>query len=94
MSLTNTQFDTVMRYYEEVRERNRYEQNCRTEEIYRKIPEIMSLDDQVAVRSRTDTAAAASTALLPICSMVLRLSVRYWRQSSSGAFLSDGILIQ
>ena len=51
MSLTNTQFDTVMRYYEEVRERNRYEQNCRTEEIYRKIPEIMSLDDQVAVRS-------------------------------------------
>ena len=51
MALSNVQYDAVMRHYDEVRERRRYEQTLHTERIYREIPEMMSLDDEIASRS-------------------------------------------
>ncbi|MDO5702054.1 MAG: ATP-binding protein [Lachnospiraceae bacterium] len=51
MSLTNAQYDAVMRYYDDLRERHRYEQDLRIREISRTVPEIAALDDEIAVRS-------------------------------------------
>ena len=51
MSLSNAQFDAVMRHYDEIREQKRHEQNARTEEVYGAIPEILHLDDEIAARS-------------------------------------------
>ena len=51
MPLTNTQFDAVMRRYDEIRERNRYELQQRTAEAFREIPELISLSDETAARS-------------------------------------------
>lgn len=51
MSLNNSQYDAVMRHYDEVRERHRHAQEERISQIYREIPEIRTLDDQVASES-------------------------------------------
>lgn len=51
MSLDNSQYDAVMRHYEEVRERHRHEQEERIARIYREIPEVRELDDRVASES-------------------------------------------
>ncbi len=51
MALSNIEYDAVMRRYDEVREKNRLLQMQRTQEIYREIPEMMSLDDEIAARS-------------------------------------------
>lgn len=44
MALKNSQYDAVMRHYDEIRDRNRRRLEERTEEIYRKIPEMEKLD--------------------------------------------------
>ncbi|MDO4621029.1 MAG: ATP-binding protein [Lachnospiraceae bacterium] len=51
MALSNSQYDAVMRRYDEIRERNRYALNGRTERVYAEIPQIMHLDDETAYRS-------------------------------------------
>ncbi len=51
MSLDNSQYDAIMRHYEEVRERHRHEQEERIARIYREIPEVKELDDRVASES-------------------------------------------
>ncbi len=48
MSLTNAQYDAVMRRYDAIRERSRYELNERTEEVYAAIPGMALLDEQTA----------------------------------------------
>ena len=59
MNLLNTQYDQIMRHYDQLRERNRIETDARTEEIYRKIPEIRALDQRVA-----SVSAAAARAMI------------------------------
>lgn len=51
MSLTNAQYDAVMRHYDDVRERHRYEQDLRIREIYRTVPEVREYEDEIAARS-------------------------------------------
>lgn len=51
MPLTNSQYDAVMRRYDDLREQKRYEQNERTREVYRRIREMPALDDEIARRS-------------------------------------------
>lgn len=51
MALTNTQYDAVMRHYDEIREAHRHEQREHLAEIYQKIPEIKALDDEVSTLS-------------------------------------------
>ena len=51
MPLTNTQFDAVMRRYDEIREENRHRETLRTEQVYREIHEMIPLDDEIASRS-------------------------------------------
>ncbi|MCH4039539.1 MAG: ATP-binding protein [Lachnospiraceae bacterium] len=48
MALGNSQYDAVMRRYDEIRERHRHEQSDRIEEISRVIPEIKQLNDEAA----------------------------------------------
>jgi DNA replication protein DnaC len=48
MALTNAQYQIVMREYEQQQLKNRHEQEARIAEIYENIPQIRSLDEQVA----------------------------------------------
>ncbi|MBP5298039.1 MAG: ATP-binding protein [Lachnospiraceae bacterium] len=48
MSLTNQQYESIMRGYERTRDLNRDLETARREEIYKKIPEYLSLDQSVA----------------------------------------------
>lgn len=48
MALTNSQYDSIMRMYNERRLNNRYEQEQRILEVYNAIPELSGLDNQVA----------------------------------------------
>lgn len=55
MSLNNIQYDAIMRHYEEIREQHRHEQEERIARIYREIPEIRQIDEQVAAESVSST---------------------------------------
>ncbi len=48
MALLNSQYDTIMRHYDEIRDRHRSELDARILEISRTIPEISKLDQEVA----------------------------------------------
>ncbi len=48
MALENSQYDAIMRHYEEIRTRKREELDERTARIYAEIPELKALDDKVA----------------------------------------------
>ena len=51
MQLTNEQYDAVMRRYDEIRDRKRYEQEQRKRHAYTVIPELAALEDEVTDRS-------------------------------------------
>ncbi len=51
MALKNSDYDAVMRHYDEIREKHLRERDRRTAEVYRNIPEISRLDDETASRS-------------------------------------------
>lgn len=48
MPLTNTQYDTLMREYNQKQIRNHHEVLKRQEEVYHRIPELTALDEQVS----------------------------------------------
>ena len=48
MALQNSQFDAIMRHYDEIRENHRRELDDRKNEVYEKSPEIRRLDDEVS----------------------------------------------
>ena len=48
MALTNAQYDTVMRSYDEIREKHRHELNERTQKLYNEIPELLTLQNRTA----------------------------------------------
>lgn len=48
MSLSNSQFDAIMRTYQQQQLQNRHEQESRIAEVYNKIPAIKELDDSIS----------------------------------------------
>ncbi len=48
MSLTNTQYNEIIREYEQLRLKNIHELDNRTAEIYEKIPEIARINDEIS----------------------------------------------
>ena len=48
MALSNSQFDAIMRVYNQRQFRNKREQDERIREIYEKIPQIEALNDEIA----------------------------------------------
>lgn len=53
MSLTNTQYDEIMRGYEARQTQNRHIQELHIQEVYRKVPKLKELDDEIASVSVT-----------------------------------------
>ncbi len=51
MALENSQYDAIMRHYDEIRTLHRNELEERTQKIYTEIPELKELDDAVASES-------------------------------------------
>ena len=51
MALNNSQYDTIMRSYEQKQLHSQDRLFRHYEEIYRKIPEIKEIDDSIASRS-------------------------------------------
>ena len=51
MALKNSQYNAIMRKYEQVRLKNHDLQNARYEEVYKKLPEFKSLDESISVLS-------------------------------------------
>ena len=48
MSLSNSQYDAIMRTYQQQQLQNRHEQENRIAEVYKKIPAIKELDDSIS----------------------------------------------
>lgn len=48
MSLTNTQYDEIMRDYEARQTQNRHMQELHRQEVYRKVPKLKEVDDEIA----------------------------------------------
>ena len=48
MALTKSQYDAIMREYDQLQAQHHYELEKRTEEIFEKIPEYKELSDSVA----------------------------------------------
>lgn len=53
MALSNSQYNAVMRGYEERQRLQRRAMEARTQEIYQKIPQIQELDRQISTRRQT-----------------------------------------
>lgn len=51
MSLTNSQYNELMRIYEEKQVKNRHELNQRFEQVYTRVPEIKDIDDSISLIS-------------------------------------------
>ncbi len=51
MALENSQYDAIMRHYEEIRTRHREEREERVAQIYHELPQLKELDDTVAAES-------------------------------------------
>lgn len=50
MALTNSQYNEVMRDYEKQQLKNRYDRQRRVEEVYRQVPRIRQLDEEIRSR--------------------------------------------
>lgn len=67
MPLANSQYDTIMRHYDEIRDRNRHDLEEKKERLYRRYPELKEIDDEVAsvsvatARQRIRRAAASKS---------------------------------
>lgn len=59
MALNNSQYNEVMRDYEQQQLKNRHEQQKRLQEVYQRVPQIRALDEEI----RTRGAASARQAL-------------------------------
>lgn len=59
MALTNSQYNEVMRDYERQQRENRYDWQRRVEEVYKQVPQIRQLDEEIRARG----AASARQAL-------------------------------
>ena len=51
MALSNSQYNAIMRIYNQRQFQNKYEQDKRVEEIYRRIPQIRQLDEAVSTQA-------------------------------------------
>ena len=48
MSLTNSQYNAIMRIYNQRQFQDKYEQNQRREEVYQKVPQIRQIEDEIS----------------------------------------------
>ena len=48
MALSNSEYNLIMRAYEERRYASKQEQTARTEDVYRKIPRIKEIQDEIS----------------------------------------------
>ena len=56
MSLNNSQYNAIMRIYNQRQFQDKYEQDQRREEVYQKVPQIRQIEDEIssqAVRCAT-----------------------------------------
>lgn len=51
MSLRNSQYDALMRYYQKLQLRNKHDQDERIQEAYREIPRLAQIDREIAAVS-------------------------------------------
>ena len=76
MSLTNQQYDTILRQYDRRQLQNKYELDLRREHAYLTIPELSDLDDELATLSvsRAKAALISGSALTGISENAVRIS--------------------
>ena len=48
MSISNSQYDAIMREYEELRRKSHYEAEAHKEEVYKRIPEYKEIEQKIA----------------------------------------------
>lgn len=48
MALSNSQYNALMREYEQQQRKDRVERDARVQEVYRRIPQIEKLDQEIA----------------------------------------------
>lgn len=71
MPLANSQYDTIMRHYDEIRDRNRHDLEEKKAALYRRYPELKEIDDEVAsisvetARRRIRRGTASRTSGIP-----------------------------
>ena len=48
MSLNNSQYNAIMRIYNQRQFQDKYEQDQRREEVYQKVPQIRQIEDEIS----------------------------------------------
>ena len=51
MSLSNTQYDAIMRVYNQRQFQNKYDQDRRVKEVYDRLPQIRQIDDAISAQA-------------------------------------------
>ena len=51
MSLSNTQYDAIMRIYNQRQLQNKYDQDRRVKEVYDRLPQIRQIDDAISAQA-------------------------------------------
>ena len=51
MALSNSQYNTIMRLYNERQFQNKYEQDRRVKEVYERLPQIRQIDEEVSTQA-------------------------------------------
>ncbi len=51
MALSNSQYDAIMRIYNQRQFQNKYQQDKRVKEIYRHLPQIRQIDDAISTQA-------------------------------------------
>lgn len=92
MALTNSQYNTILRMYEEKQTQNRHEQSRRRQEIYDKIPEYEQIEQavsSVSIKQGHRLLDGDSNALMDLKSKLQQLSQKKAALLSSHGFPPD-----
>ena len=97
MSISNAQYDEIMRTYEEKQNRSRHLLTQRTNEVYAKIPEYKALDSSVADisleqgRRLIDGDVSALPALKDKLREIVRHEFRHHMENLAGMYGADSL---
>ena len=92
MSLTNSQYDAVMRRYDEIRERNRFTERQHFLEISEKLPGVTAIDEEIAalsLRAAKDRIASPSADLAAYRQALSKLSEKKRHMLEEAGYPAD-----
>lgn len=97
MALSNSQYDSIMRIYNQKQLHNKHELDRRTAEVYEKLPVIQEINDEIgtsALKSARQLLAGDQDALLRLRRMIEQLKEERELLLTSGGYPKDYLTMQ